>query len=394
MPAMLAASVRHVAASPLQQRLSVLAASQMKPFEETQIVVTGPPGPGNVNPSDCGPETMSSPRPRLVPRFVSKQGALATWAMAGALSSIVVAIVRRSVGMVVPRVGTQKLALLMPERAAPLSGSTCLAQSHGMPRADSAHLRYAEPRLRRAGAKAPCRGAFGKRNTAGGTVPIPAFPGRRSPRAPPRATIRQASCIAARPRIIVNPDATQAQPAARYGSSDFQALAETLSSLIALIRGGKIIYANPAACQLLGYPRQWFADRDFWEVVHPDDRARAIARGRARAAGLPQPKRVRERLVHADGHVIWMDYSIDVVMFEGQPTTLVTGHDVTEQRRIEQQLERSEARLAEAQRIGNIGSWEWDILGDKIEWSDELCRIYGTGPSEFGTSLQNYPKLV
>jgi len=192
----------------------------------------------------------------------------------------------------------------------------------------------------------------------------------------------------------VNPDATQAQPAARYGSSDFQALAETLSSLIALIRGGKIVYSNPAACALLGYPRQWFVGRDFWEVVHPDDRARAIARGRARAAGVPQPKRVRERLVHADGHAIWMDYSIDVVMFEGQPTTLCTGHDVTEQIRMEQQLARSEARLAEAQRIGNIGSWEWDIRGDKIEWSDELCRIYGTGPSEFGTSLQNYLQLV
>ena len=192
----------------------------------------------------------------------------------------------------------------------------------------------------------------------------------------------------------MNPDATQAQPAARYGSADFQALAETLSSLIALIRGGKIIYANPAACALLGYPRQWFVGRDFWEVVHPDDQARAIARGRARAAGLPQPRRVRERLVHADGHVIWMDYSIDVVMFEGQPTTLCTGHDVTEQRRIEQQLERSEARLAEAQRIGNIGSWEWDIPGDRIEWSDELVRIYGTSPKEFGTSLHNYLELV
>jgi len=230
-----------------------------------------------------------------------------------------------------------------------------------------------------------------------GTRPATPFQFRHS--VPPQtlgATARyhwQASCIGNRPRITVNPE-TQAQPAVRYGSADFQALAETLSSLIALIRGGKIIYANPAACALLGYPRQWFVDRDFWEVVHADDRPRAIARGRARAAGMPQPKRVRERLVHADGHVIWMDYSIDVVMFEGQPTTLVTGHDVTEQRRIEQQLERSEARLAEAQRIGNIGSWEWDIPGDRIEWSDELCRIYGTGPAEFGTSLQNYLHLV
>ncbi|HEX6810727.1 MAG TPA: PAS domain S-box protein [Planctomycetota bacterium] len=192
----------------------------------------------------------------------------------------------------------------------------------------------------------------------------------------------------------MNPDVPQAHPAARCAAADFQSLAETLSSLIALIRGTKIIYANPAACALIGRPKEWFIDRDFWEVVHPDDRETAIARGKARAAGIAQQKRIRERLLHADGHVIWMDYSIDVVMFEGQPTTLCTGHDVTEQRRIEEQLARSEARLAEAQRIGSIGSWEWDVPGDKVTWSDEMVRIYGTGPCEFGSSLQDYLELV
>jgi PAS domain S-box-containing protein len=182
--------------------------------------------------------------------------------------------------------------------------------------------------------------------------------------------------------------------ATRCAEADFQSLAETLSSLIALIRNGKLIYVNPAGCALLGRPRDWYLGRDFWEVVHPDDRQAAIARGRARAAGIPQPKRVTERLIHADGRTIWMDYSIDVLMFEGQPTTLCTGHDVTERRRVEAELQKSEARLAEAQRIGKIGSWEWDIPGDRIAWSDELCRIYGLTPADFDASLQGYLDFI
>lgn len=183
-------------------------------------------------------------------------------------------------------------------------------------------------------------------------------------------------------------------PTSRCAEADFQSLAETLSSLIALIRGDKLIYVNPAACQLLGRPREWFVDRSFAEVVHPDDRAAAIARGRARATGVPQPKRIRERLIHADGRTIWMEYSIDVVMFECTPTTLCTGHDVTERMRIEAELARSEARLAEAQRIGNIGSWEWDVASNQITWSEQLCRIFGLRPDQFGASLDGYMQLL
>ncbi len=42
----------------------------------------------------------------------------------------------------------------------------------------------------------------------------------------------------------------------------------------------------------------------------------------------------------------------------------------------------SEARLKEAQQIAHIGNWDWDITTNKIEWSDELYRIYGYEPGE------------
>lgn len=184
----------------------------------------------------------------------------------------------------------------------------------------------------------------------------------------------------------------EAAPAQERG--DFLSLAETLSSLIALIDGDKLTYVNPAGCELLGRDKGYFAGRDFWEVVHPDDRETARARGQARQAGIPQPKRLVERLVHADGRTIWVDYSVDRVRIGGREVTLVTGYDVTERRRIERELRRSEARLAEAQRIGRIGSWEWDLAEGRVHWSEELCRIYGACPDEFGGTLEGYLGLV
>ena len=144
----------------------------------------------------------------------------------------------------------------------------------------------------------------------------------------------------------MTPENAAAARAGGLDQAEFLALAETLSSLIALIEGDKLTYVNPAGCALLGRKPAELVGRDFWEFVHPEDREVAMARGRARQAGVPQPKRLTERLVHSDGHAVWMDYSIDLIRIAGRTAVLVTGHDVTEGRLREEELRGSEARLA------------------------------------------------
>jgi diguanylate cyclase (GGDEF)-like protein/PAS domain S-box-containing protein len=53
-------------------------------------------------------------------------------------------------------------------------------------------------------------------------------------------------------------------------------------------------------------------------------------------------------------------------------------------------LEVSEHALAEAQRLARIGSWEWDVQGDRVVWSEELYRIYGVDPEGFDARYENY----
>jgi diguanylate cyclase (GGDEF)-like protein len=50
-------------------------------------------------------------------------------------------------------------------------------------------------------------------------------------------------------------------------------------------------------------------------------------------------------------------------------------------RRTEMSLRQSETRLARAQKIAHMGSWEWNLLTGDMYWSDELFRIFGL-PSE------------
>src|SRR5713101_3854156 len=51
-------------------------------------------------------------------------------------------------------------------------------------------------------------------------------------------------------------------------------------------------------------------------------------------------------------------------------------------KRSEAYLAESKAKLEEAQRITHVGYWEWDLLTNRVNWSDETYRIYGLQPQE------------
>lgn len=58
-----------------------------------------------------------------------------------------------------------------------------------------------------------------------------------------------------------------------------------------------------------------------------------------------------------------------------------TMQDITERKLAEMETNQIKESLKEAQRIAHIGSWEWDIVADKLYWSDESYRLLGMEPS-------------
>jgi PAS domain S-box-containing protein len=57
--------------------------------------------------------------------------------------------------------------------------------------------------------------------------------------------------------------------------------------------------------------------------------------------------------------------------------------DITESRRAEEEVERNRARLAEAERLAKLGSWEWDIPSKRLTCSEGLFAIYGISAEDF-----------
>src|SRR5205085_994660 len=151
---------------------------------------------------------------------------------------------------------------------------------------------------------------------------------------------------------------------------------------------GRVLLANPALLRMLGfdsfaeyaarnleqeflasYPRKLFKER-----LERDGVIRGLEAIWQRRDGTTVFVRENARAVR--------DHTGHMLYYEG------TVEDITERKQAEEKLAASEKQLAEAQKIAHLGSWEWDVAADRVTWSDELFRIFGLRPQEFGTTYE------
>ena len=131
------------------------------------------------------------------------------------------------------------------------------------------------------------------------------------------------------------------------------------------------------------------------DAVHPDDLADASRRwNEAVLQGVPFQS--EHRIRRHDGQWRWMSvHAVPVHDSEGQLVEWVGMNlDITERKLAEEKLTRSESMLTASQRIGHIGSWKWDILSGKVDWSEEMYSIYGLNPASHDTAVDSYLSFV
>ncbi len=73
------------------------------------------------------------------------------------------------------------------------------------------------------------------------------------------------------------------------------------------------------------------------------------------------------------------------VQNEGKRTVLITVIDITEQKKVEEELRKSEKQLSNAMEIAHLGHWEYDVANDEFIFNDQFYKIFHTTASEVGS---------
>ncbi len=129
----------------------------------------------------------------------------------------------------------------------------------------------------------------------------------------------------------------------------------------------------------------------YLSAFHPDDRDLTDAAIR-KAAATGESFSFDHRVILPDGTIRLLRARGDVTRDDAGGAVRLTGtsQDVTDVEQTVDALRTSESRLAEAQSIARLGSWDWDIAADHVTWSEELCRLFGVEAADIVPTYPGY----
>jgi PAS domain S-box-containing protein len=155
------------------------------------------------------------------------------------------------------------------------------------------------------------------------------------------------------------------------------------------VRSGELVWSDETY-KILGFTRETNPMLDLvFDRIHPEDRD-GLQQIRDRATQNGMDLDVEHRILLPDGVIKY----VHAVAHAGRDSSgnleymgVVT--DITERKRAEEErqalsrnLQESNARLEEAQCVAHMGHYYWDLIANRVTWSDELYRIYGLTPQE------------
>jgi PAS domain S-box-containing protein len=161
-------------------------------------------------------------------------------------------------------------------------------------------------------------------------------------------------------------------------------LDSALDCIITIDHEARITEFNPAAERTFGHRRDEVVGRPLADVIIPESQrenhrqgfSRYLSTGEAHVLG----RRLELTAMRANGSEFPVELAITRIPISGPPSFTGYLRDITERKQAEEKLRRSEAYLAEAQRLSHTGSFGWKLSSGDITWSEESFRIFEYDP--------------
>ncbi|MEP7252937.1 MAG: PAS domain-containing protein [Ginsengibacter sp.] len=172
----------------------------------------------------------------------------------------------------------------------------------------------------------------------------------------------------------------------------FRTLIEKSTDAIQLIsEEGKILYTSESIKNVLGYTPEEIAGLGIAPFMHPDDMDFFFSNFQTLLKTPGGQISLQYRVKHKDGSWAWVE-TIGVNHLHTANINALVGNfrNITDRKIAEERLKENEARLNLALEAGDIGVWDWDIVANKIRWTDKVYQIHEVEKNSFDGELVSY----
>jgi len=161
---------------------------------------------------------------------------------------------------------------------------------------------------------------------------------------------------------------------------------------IAEIKSRKILEANDAFCNILGYTLEEIKNLTLYDFVdHPraniNDKIKEILNNDEYHIGERNYKR-------KDGKNIPMDVSVSIITYSGKKVFSVVSRDISERKIAEKEIKESAERLSLALEGANIAYWDQDFITGKVLRSESWAEMLGYKLSELSEEIVTWKNLI
>nr|MBC8436254.1 PAS domain-containing protein [Bacteroidota bacterium] len=161
---------------------------------------------------------------------------------------------------------------------------------------------------------------------------------------------------------------------------------------------GKYIYTSPACKRITGYSSEELITNQtlFMDLVHPGFKEKIGDHFKNEISDSRSLAKIEFPIINRNGETIWLEHTCSPI-FDEQNKHLGrrgSNRDITQRIQSEERLRINESRLIEAQRIGKLGSLDWNLITNEIEISAETIRIYGLDPANNKPQVEEIVKCV
>jgi PAS domain S-box-containing protein len=188
-----------------------------------------------------------------------------------------------------------------------------------------------------------------------------------------------------------------ADKALHESETRYRTLFEKSPASVTLVdMSGNVADCNEATERLVGYSKDEIVGEQFENLLTLNEED--LPRLQEKFATLVQGEEIEPyqlEIKRKNGKKRWINV-VNSLQTDGENLVgiQVIATDNTERRKAEEALRNSEKRLLEAQRIGKMGFWEWDVSTNELYWSDETFRSLGFSSQEFVPQYENFIKLL
>lgn len=135
-----------------------------------------------------------------------------------------------------------------------------------------------------------------------------------------------------------------AEESIKLSEEKFRAVAEAIPAQVVIFQDDEYVYVNPYSEIITGYSADEMLQMKFWDLVHKDYVETARQRGIARQKGEDVPDNYEMKIITKQGDEKWINYSARVIKFNGKPAVIGVSTDITENKKHQDEITKSEER--------------------------------------------------